>query len=382
MEISSHIKDLLLTNDMVILSGFGAFVAKYKPAAFDSQTNTMSPPSRDIVFDSFITNGTGLLEQKMSEREKISTTDAAAQIEEYVKTIKSKLKAGKKVIFKDLGSFTSIKEGVVLFSYEPAANLLLDSYGLTEISLNNAKSGKGAKKTVIKQSPKKEVANQTDKTSKKKPIGLIILLAAVVLIAAGIFAIYKFKNDWWVGSNTYITALYQKTFNSKDSLKTDLKDIKNNKDSVLNKENKEIIKDTTKSDSLEIITVDTSSVSKETVAKDENLNKENKADNKKDNKKDNSNNTSNNNVNPDTDGTIAAQKGKYYLIAGSVLTLDAAKKEKVKFEKKGIPVFILPADGKFRITIGEYETQKEAISTHDSFTNSNPAIELWLWQAK
>ena len=75
MEISQHIKDLLLTHDRVILPGFGAFIAKYKPAKINQENHTMVPPSKEIIFDEKIIKDGGLLENKMAQTEKITLKD-------------------------------------------------------------------------------------------------------------------------------------------------------------------------------------------------------------------------------------------------------------------------------------------------------------------
>ena len=44
MEISQHIKNLLKSNERVILGGFGAFTTKHISASIDKETKVMKPP--------------------------------------------------------------------------------------------------------------------------------------------------------------------------------------------------------------------------------------------------------------------------------------------------------------------------------------------------
>ncbi len=373
MEISQHIKDLLFTHDRVILSGFGAFIAKYTPAKINEETKTISPPGKEIVFDSKIVKDGGLLEGYMADREKISVEESSKQIDEYVKTVISKLNAGKKVIFPDLGTFSKTKEGVLEFLYQPSGNLLLDSFGLPKITLPE-------KILNIKQpgkSKQKVSANNTETTpvsppSTSKNNKWIIWTAIPVAIALILTAIYFIKPTIWKQGKETISGLFKS--DNKDTLNSDTLISENINNNENNTGGNEVINN-----------VDTSKNVHENVHNDENkvklenkkiINPENNSNNVV-----NTNNVVNNNIK--TGDLKDAQKGKYYLIIGSLPTVELAKKETARFKKMGISSNIIPAgESRFRISLGEFNSSKDATSFYNDFHTKYQSINPWLWENK
>jgi nucleoid DNA-binding protein len=359
VEISQHIKDLLLTHDRVILSDFGAFIAKYKPAKINEETNTMSPPTKEIVFDPKIVKDSGLIEKHMAEKEKISLDEAQAQIDEYVKTVKSKLNAGKKVKFPELGSFTKIKEGIIMFTYEPSGNLLLDSYGLPKISLPKAnktseKSTKPVKTAAVKSTSTTSTSTGTKTVNKT---GLIIGAAALLLIIM-IVSVWLLKPEWMLAGKNKTIAFYHSIFKSDKNDKSDkIAEITPESDTLKNKvidkddinAETEIKKDTSKVVSKEEITPPVNNKNKNTSTADENY--------------------------------LTPQKGKSYIIVASLPSPETAEKEKERFSQLGIKVQIIPSDNnKYRLTLGVYNSTKEAVEAYETFHASHKNIHPWLWE--
>ncbi len=352
MEISQHIKDLLFTQDRVILSGFGVFIAKYSPAKINEETKTISPPAKEILFDSKIIKDGGLLENHMAKREKISFEEARKQIDEYVKTVISKLNAGKKVKFPELGTFTKIKEGSIIFLYQPTGNLLLDSYGLPKISLPEKIL------TVSKET-------KTHRTKRTKSNNRWIIWTAIPIAIALIFAaIYFIKPDIWNKGKNYVTALF---------IKTNTKDTTNNitKDTI-------IVNNTTENNN---------------VAENNNENNNAQNDNENSNENQNAINPENNvnpgnNVKPENNNNssgdfLNSQKGKFYLIIGSLPTQKLADKESRRLKKMGINSSIIAAGkNKYRLSIGEFDNSREATAFYEDFHTKYKNINPWLWENK
>ncbi len=336
MEISQHIKELLLTHDRVILPGLGAFKALYTPATVDKTTNTMLPPSKKIVFDAETTKSSGLLEKHMAERENISAEDARSQIDEFVKTVKSKLKAGKKVKFPELGTFKVIKDNQLAFTYEPAGNLLLDAYGLTKVSLPE------------NVAPEDIDTADNDDTRKKR--AWIIPLAALLLIIIFLTTIYFVKKDWWDSGKTYVTNIFKKD-KKKDKVDDTVADFNNN----------------------------------ETIDEDINTNPE-----VNDTYVENNTEIPANNDTPvsSDDNTFSDQykipeKGKSYLIIASMPTAALAEKEKARLASKGINVEILPSgNNRFRLSIGGFSDPNDAVVFYNDFHAKHKKINPWLWENK
>ncbi len=169
MEISQHIKNLLKTNERVILGGFGAFNTKQISAKYDAETKTMNPPYKIVSFDHNIKEDAGLLSKYMAEQEGITLDNANEQISEYVKMINSRLSSGQKVEFKDLGTFNKDADGSFNFSFLSEDNLLIDSFGLSTVSLDAKNESIPIKQPVTKK-PITKIPEVKEKTSGQKPI--------------------------------------------------------------------------------------------------------------------------------------------------------------------------------------------------------------------
>lgn len=327
VEISQHIKDLLLTHDRVILSDFGAFIAKYSPAKIDSKTNTMAPPGKEIVFDSTILKDGGLLARHISEKENISEDEASKQISEFVKTVKSKLSAGKTVKFTELGSFSKIKGEGVFFHYQPSGNLLLNSYGLQNISLPE---------DVVKNI-EKPIPDEVDGKTKKKRKGLIIAMSIVAFLAIALTAIYFLKPDYWEKGKNYIVSLFES-----------------------DKKEKVTPRDTIKKEVVVVVDSNTN-------------NKPDTTDNN--NKPDSTNDGS-------SDQYTIPQKGKIYLFIASLHRADVAERQQESFRRRGIETFIVPSGGRYRLAVGRPFGSTQAANDFYHQFHSNPnhkKYELWAW---
>jgi len=354
VEISQHIKDLLFTQDRVVLPGFGAFTANYTPASVDKTTNTILPPSKDIVFDAETTISSGLLEKHMASKENIGVDDARAQIDELVKTVKSKLKAGKKVKFPELGTFSLEKSGKLLFVYQPTGNLLLDSYGLTKISLPE------------NIAPEEIDKGETDGTKKKR--GWIIWLAAAALIAILLTSIYFVKNEWWVSGKIYITEIFNKNdsgeTDNNDSDKTEIADITDVTDNTDGKNTTDTTENTDSS------VTDNDSNTTDTTPDD------------------NTDKTPANNDTPvsSDDHNYTGQykipeKGKSYVIIASMANAQLAEAEKSALAAKGIQVDILPAgNNRYRLSLGAFENPNDAVVFYNDFHSKHKERTVWLWE--
>ena len=256
MEISQHIKNLLLTNERVILGGFGAFDSKHIPAQINKETKTMTPPYKVVVFNPEYTQDEGLLVQHLAEKEGISDDSAKEQISEYVKTIKTRLNSGEKVLFPELGELTKTADGSYEFSYISKDNLLIDSFGLPKVSLTEQEISKpGPKKNPRKESLQKSSVKPVTRKEKPKPVKKTpiaknqkpvkmqkekhvkkklwpVLLIIFGLIGILLVAVYFFKPDLWktgyAFSSEKIAYVKENIFSSNDDLEIITPDQENN----------------------------------------------------------------------------------------------------------------------------------------------------------
>ena len=136
MNLGKYIHELLLKNETVIIPGFGAFTSIYKPSETDEEKEVLKPPSKIIGFDPQIRNNDGLLVGKVAEEEEISHFDALKRIEKERENILHYLdKIGRKTL-EGTGELFYDENREINFTPVLDENLLLESYGLEPISLN------------------------------------------------------------------------------------------------------------------------------------------------------------------------------------------------------------------------------------------------------
>lgn len=133
MKIKDYIKELLFTNQGVIIPGLGGFVSEYESAAFDVNENSFIPPSKKISFNPKYSYQDNLLTDFISEKENIDIEKSIKNLEDFVKDIKARLKKGEKIDFPEIGSLSQNVKEEILFEQDTKSNLLSDSFGLTSV---------------------------------------------------------------------------------------------------------------------------------------------------------------------------------------------------------------------------------------------------------
>lgn len=133
MEIKTHIKELLSTNQGVIIPGFGGFVSEYEPACFDVSENKFLPPSNKISFKPEYSYQDNLLIDFICEKENINKEEANKHLKDFVKNLTRKLKAGETIVFPEVGSLSKDSKGKIIFIQAEESNLLTNSFGLKSV---------------------------------------------------------------------------------------------------------------------------------------------------------------------------------------------------------------------------------------------------------
>ncbi|MBU8893577.1 MAG: SPOR domain-containing protein [Bacteroidales bacterium] len=222
MKIKDYIKELLFTNQGVVVPGLGGFVSEYEPAAFDVNENKFLPPSKKILFNPDYSYHDNLLTDFISKRENIDEENSEKLLEKFVGEIKSKLKKGEKIEFPEIGTLSQTNKGVILFEQNTESNLLSNSYGLKSVK---------TKQIIHQQSAIKTAKPVKQQKSYKKLI--LIGSSAIVflfLIAASWyftdrftdFSILSFKNTEFQAAENSLKDITEKNLDSiadADSLK-------------------------------------------------------------------------------------------------------------------------------------------------------------------
>lgn len=149
-ELSRHIEILLLSNDCVIVPGFGGFVAHHKVAEYDVEEKTFYPPQRVLGFNSQLVLNDSLLVQSYAEAYDLSYPEALRKIENEVEEIKQQIEIEGEYKFRGIGTVSKTAEGY--YDFEPCvAGLVSPSlYGFTSYimdAVNGVADADGASDT-------------------------------------------------------------------------------------------------------------------------------------------------------------------------------------------------------------------------------------------
>ena len=110
-----HIEYLVLSNDCVVVPGFGAFIAQYTSSNNCAQNSTFTSPKRSISFNASINHNDGLLANSIAKKALIPYAEALKQIEKSTTICRQALSDGSEVPFGRLGFFISNAEGHIEF---------------------------------------------------------------------------------------------------------------------------------------------------------------------------------------------------------------------------------------------------------------------------
>lgn len=110
-----HIEYLMLSNDCVVVPGFGAFIAQYTCSHNCAQNSTFTSPKRSISFNASINHNDGLLANSIAKKASIPYAEALKQIEKSTTICRQALSDGSEVPFGRLGFFISNAEGHIEF---------------------------------------------------------------------------------------------------------------------------------------------------------------------------------------------------------------------------------------------------------------------------
>ena len=384
MNLGKYIHELLLKNETVIIPGFGAFTSIYKPSETDEEKEVLKPPSKIIGFDPQIRNNDGLLVGKVAEEEEISHFDALKRIEKERENILHYLdKIGRKTL-EGTGELFYDENREINFTPVLDENLLLESYGLEPISLNefsektkeaetqdeepkteeepdpelvkavadllkNTDSGK-PDFYIPKTSNKTEEINAEDEIiteeefenesiyslseeyeKKKKRRWLWLLLVLIpVIVAVVYFSMIKKSDDEFVDPYKEL----------EESITVDTEEL------PVKQEPDPVIKDTAVISKEDMVIQP--EVKPETESKQE-------------------------------DQVVATDIPKYYLVSGSFKEETNAQEYFDQLKNEGLEPIHMGKNGSFYIIgLGIYDTSKEALEAKRQFENRNSKSGLWI----
>lgn len=135
MQFENLIKDLLYSNDCVVLPGLGGFIAKYKGATLNTNLHTVYPPQKTIGFNPQIKENDGLLVSALCALNNCSYAEGKIELDAWVKEQSNTLLRGEKVSWKGIGILFQDRLGKIQFIPDSKGNFSLESFGLEKIIL-------------------------------------------------------------------------------------------------------------------------------------------------------------------------------------------------------------------------------------------------------
>ena len=135
MQFENLIKDLLYSNDCVVLPGLGGFIAKYKGASLNTSLHTVYPPQKTIGFNPQIKENDGLLVSALCALNNCSYAEGKIELDAWVKEQSNTLLRGEKISWKGIGILFQDRLGKIQFIPDSKGNFSLESFGLEKIIL-------------------------------------------------------------------------------------------------------------------------------------------------------------------------------------------------------------------------------------------------------
>jgi cell division protein FtsN len=133
MQLEGHISNLLKRHNCVIVPEFGGFIANYESAWINRQRALIFPPYKQILFNGNLTQNDGLLANELVIKTAVSYSEALAKISVQVKDWRKKLEEGHRIELEEIG-FLFLQNNQVVFEQNREVNLLLQAYGLKQVS--------------------------------------------------------------------------------------------------------------------------------------------------------------------------------------------------------------------------------------------------------
>jgi len=132
--IDTYISELLFLHDCVIIPEFGGFVGNNQSAVLNKNTNTIYPPSKEILFNKNLKKNDGLLINHISNSEIISNENAKELVSDYVKNINEKIRKIRTFRIDKVGLISADLTGNILFLQDSFTNYNPNSFGLSSQS--------------------------------------------------------------------------------------------------------------------------------------------------------------------------------------------------------------------------------------------------------
>ena len=139
MNVQNHIikgiKELLYSNNYLVIPNFGGFVLKQSSSHFSNSTGILNPPSKIVSFNKQLKQNDGVLVMWLQNQLKCTTDQSLKHLNDFSDYFTSVLSARRRLSIDNIGFFYLDFENNILFEPQPDTNFLTNSFGLSSISL-------------------------------------------------------------------------------------------------------------------------------------------------------------------------------------------------------------------------------------------------------
>lgn len=216
--IAEAISDLLFLRDTVVVPGLGAFVKKPVSAKVNPVANYFAMPSGEITFDSNLREDNDLVIRYISEKNDIPEDEAKRLLTMFVSDCFNSLKAGRKVVMKDIGRLYYDWADDLVYEQDNTLNYNADAFGLSDFSpipVVQSKSKDEIKAEIEERQRDKNTPVTVDEKAvheedeqhdwhRDKHYGWLWILLVLLVMAGGVgfgfhyFKLFDFKQWKWL----------------------------------------------------------------------------------------------------------------------------------------------------------------------------------------
>ena len=201
ISITEAISDLLYVRDTVVVPGLGAFVKKTTSAKVNPVANYFTMPNCDIVFDANLREDNDLIVNYISDKDRISKSEAKTHLVLFVSDCFNKMKQGKKLVLDRIGTLRFDYDNNLVFEQDKSVNYNADAFGLCDFypePVVCAKSKDEIKAEIEQQNKEKNTLVTVDEKAvhqeEEKPhrYGLLWALLGLLIAAGVLYGLHEF----------------------------------------------------------------------------------------------------------------------------------------------------------------------------------------------
>ncbi|MCK9163854.1 MAG: SPOR domain-containing protein [Bacteroidales bacterium] len=174
MNVSANLLEYLKRNDRAELISIGTFRVEYTPASISPITNTLTPPSRIIVFSNDINNDLGFV-QDLSKKEFISVETSLKWIKQYSDSIKERIEKSNSCKLGEIGVLSKGLGKGYVFTPTQGLNLLDSSFAFSTIKSVQTFDQEDNISPIITKEPLADLPIVEDKKIEKKPLESVFI---------------------------------------------------------------------------------------------------------------------------------------------------------------------------------------------------------------